>query len=326
MAGPQDDEVVGDSKETPVEASKEPASAAVEAGATETAVAGEGEGDEEEDGDDGDTDGAEGDEDEEEDGDEDDTDGADAGPPADEPAPLFDQHRWAVTARVLTISALLGLALSGWAQLSIKSAWVPEFLINNTRGVPERKMMLALLIAGLAVGGATGVGLLSWFRKQSREAELERWLWFLVPGIMLPCLPALFRAKPWQNRHEALLPIVILLSLLFEALLLLSLRSVPAAAREFWQQTMEQIPPIVKRHGPLVIVSVAALAYSIFFSFYLLRWHYKLRTGNFDLSINNNLMYGGLYGDFLKSPVAFPEDPGKYLAAHAKFGHYLFLP
>jgi uncharacterized membrane protein len=186
--------------------------------------------------------------------------------------------------------------------------------------------MLALLLAGLGAGGAAGIGLLTWFRKRSREAELERWLWFLVPGIMLPCLPALFRAKPWQNRYEALLPIVILLSLLFEALMLLSLRSVPAQAREFWQQTVDQVPAIVKRRGPLVIVLAASLGYAAFFSFFLLRWHYKLRTGNFDLAINNNLMYGGLYGDFLKSTVAFPDDPGKYLAAHAKFGHYLFLP
>jgi uncharacterized membrane protein len=143
---------------------------------------------------------------------------------------------------------------------------------------------------------------------------------------MLPCLPALFRAKRWNGRYEALLPLVILLSLLFEALMLLSLRSVPAAARDFWAQSIEQVPSVVKRRGPLVLVLAAALGYATLFSFFLLRWHYKLRTGHFDLSINNILMYGGLSGDFLKSPVAFPDDPGKYLAAHAKFGHYLFLP
>ena len=337
MAGPQEDEVVGDPKEPSSETSKEPAAAVVEASpeadATQTDVpradggqsesdqpAGdESEADESEDGQ------SESDEPEDEEYEEEEV-AAPAPPRFDEPAPLFDQHPWAVTVRVLAISALLGLAISGWLQLSIKSAWVPDFLMSNTRGVPERKLMLTLLVTGLGVGGAVGVGLLAWFRKQSREMELERWLWFLVPGILLPCLPALFRAKPWQNRYEALLPIVILLSLMCEALLLLSLRQVPAAAREFWAQTLEQVPAIVKRRGPLVIVVTAALAYSAFFSFYLLRWHYKLRTGNFDLSINNNLMYGGLYGDFLKSPVAFPDKPGLYLAAHAKFGHYLFLP
>ena len=320
MAGPQDDEVVGESKEASAETSKEAAPAAVEAAAadgesgTETKSESETESD---------TESESEDEDEDEDAEEEE---APAPPRFDEPAPLFDQHPWAVTARVLAISSLLGLALSAWLQLSIKSAWVPDFLMSNVRGAPERKLMLALLVAGLVAGGATGAGLLAWLRKQSREVELERWLWFLVPGILLPALPALFRAKPWQNRYDALLPIVILLSLLCEALLLLSLRQVPAAAREFWAQTLDQVPAIIKRRGPLVIVVVAAIAYSTFFSFYLLRWHYKLRTGNFDLSINNNLMYGGLYGDFLKSPVAFPDKPGLYLAAHAKFGHYLFLP
>jgi uncharacterized membrane protein len=335
MAGSPDDEVVGESKETSVETSNEPAAPAVSApspapepkpeieadGNGSDAATDEEDSDDEEDGDEEDSD------DDEEDGDDesDDHELADAAP-IDEPAPLFDQHPWAVTTRVLVLSALLGLALSAWAQFSIKSAWVPDFLMNNVRGVAERKLMLVLLVAGLVGGGGAGIGLLTWLRKRNREADLERWLWFLVPGLMLPCLPALFRAKPWQNRHDALLPIVILLSLLFEALMLLSLRSIPAAAREFWRQTTEQVPAAVKRHGPLVVVLAASLGYAVFFSFCLLRWHYKLRTGNFDLSINNNLMYGGLYGDFLKSTVAFPDNPAKYLAAHAKFGHYLFLP
>lgn len=309
MAGPEDEKVVGDSKETPGDSSNVPSDGAVEpTPELESAPAS--------------------DQDDDEDDDEE-APVSEAEPPPpdpDEPAPLFDQHPWAVTTRVLAISALLGLALSAWAQLSIRSAWVPDFLISNTRGVAERKTMLVLLVAGLVVGGATGAGLLQWFRKRQRESELERWLWFLVPGIMLPCLPALFRAKPWLNRHDTLLPIVLLMSLLFEALILLSIRSVPRAAREFWQQSIAQVPALIRRRGPLVIVLAGALGYAAFFSFFLLRWHYKLRTGNFDLSINNNLMFGGLHGDFLQSPVAFPNDPGKYLAAHAKFGHYLFLP
>ena len=232
-----------------------------------------------------------------------------------------------MTARVVALSSLLGLALSTWAQFSIRSSWLPEFIISNTRGVPERKLMIALTMAGLVIGGLAGTGGLAFLRKRGREASsLERWLWFLVPGLLLPFVPVLFRAKPWLNRHETLLPIVLLLTLVFETLVLLSLRSVPKAARTFWQQTVEQVPPLVRKHGPLVLVVTAAFGYAAFFTFYLLRWHYKLRTGNFDLSINNNLMYGGLHGDFLQSPVAFPTDPKKYLAAHAKFGHYLFLP
>lgn len=333
MAGLQDEGVTGDPKESSGETSGDPSastgdgSTGVEssggAAAPAPAVADSPAATDVEDEDEDDDDGQEDDEDE----DDDRTSEAEPPPPRpDEVAPLFDQHPWAITARIAVVSALLGLAVSAWAQLSIQSSWVPDFLISNVRGVAERKTMLVLLGAGLIGGAVTGLGLLSWFRKRNRETELERWLWFLVPGILLPCIPVLFRAKAWQGRYEALLPIVILLSLFFEALVLLSLRSVPSQARSFWRQTLEQIPSVVKRRGPLVLIVGCAVGYAVFFSFFLLRWHYKLRTGNFDLSINNNLMFGGLHGDFLKSPVAFPDDPGKYLAAHAKFGLYLFLP
>lgn len=322
MAGSQDEDAVGGSKEISPEASKDPAAAVVPVAPAPNAPADSSDGvsssDEPHEAGGGST--------------------PDSAAPAaatessrppptfDDPPPLFDQHPWAVSTRVIGLSALLGLALSAWVQFSVKGSWVPEFLISNTRGIAERKLMLILLVLGLVAGGAVGAGLKNWLGRRGKQADLERWLWFLSPGILLPAIPALFRAKPWQNRHEALLSIVLLLGLLFEALLLLSLRSVPAQAREFWRQTVEQVPALVRRRGPLVLAIAGALGYAVFFSFYLLRWHYKLRTGNFDLSINNNLMYGGLYGDFLQSPVAFPTDPGKYLAAHAKFGHYLFLP
>jgi uncharacterized membrane protein len=61
-------------------------------------------------------------------------------------------------------------------------------------------------------------------------------------------------------------------------------------------------------------------------SFYTLRWHYKLKTANFDLSINNNLIYGALHGTFLSSPVTMPEDPDGYAAVHVKLGQYVLLP
>jgi uncharacterized membrane protein len=335
MAGSQD-EVADDSKEASADASKESAPEAAtpapqsereaESAAPTVAAAPATEaGSDDAESDDAKSDDAKSDDTKSDDAKSDDAKSDDAKSDA-EPAPLFDQHPWAVTARVAAISGLLGLAISAWAQLSFQAAWVADFLISNARGVGERKLMIALLLAGLGAGVLGGVGLLTWLRKRGRERDLERWLWFLVPAVLLPAIPALFRAKAWQNRHDALLPIVILLCLALEPLLALSLRSVPSKAREFWRQTVQQVPALVRRRGPLVIIIAAAVGYAVFFSFYLLRWHYKLRTGNFDLSINNNLMFGGLYGDFLKSPVAFPTDPGKYLAAHAKFGHYLFLP
>src|SRR5207244_1116663 len=133
-------------------------------------------------------------------------------------------------------------------------------------------------------------------------------LWFLVPGVLLPCVPALFRAKPWQNRYEALLPIVILLSLLFEALVLLSLRSVPAAAREFWQQTLDQVPGALKKRGPLLIIVVPSLLFGggsiplfLFARRHLSEWTATALTLAY---LAYYPMHGATFSEFQNVPIA----------------------
>ena len=105
-----------------------------------------------------------------------------------------------------------------------------------------------------------------------------------------------------------------------------SLTSVPESVQGWYQRLAAFVPAVWRRHGPLMVVLGGALFYATFMSFFTLRWHFKLQTHVFDLAINNNLLYGGLRGVFMHSPIVFPDDPGKYLAAHAKLGIYGFLP
>jgi hypothetical protein len=49
-------------------------------------------------------------------------------------------------------------------------------------------------------------------------------------------------------------------------------------------------------------------------SFYTVRWHYKLETGNYDLSINNNPSSRALLGKFLQSPGDDAGEPGERTA------------
>ena len=105
-----------------------------------------------------------------------------------------------------------------------------------------------------------------------------------------------------------------------------SFEAVPEPVTRLIEGVKRRIPTVVGRHGPFAVVLAATLFYVLFFSFYTVRWHYKLRTHNFDVGINDNLLFGGLKGVFMHSTVAFPEDPGRYLGAHAKLGGYLFLP
>ena len=242
--------------------------------------------------------------------------------------PLPDEDRWGIASRVLALSALLGSAAIVWSQFAFRSRWIADFLENNKLEAPEQRFDLVTgFVSGMLLGGAVGGGVLAWLWNKRRSFKVaEEWAWFVSPLIALPIMPIVFRARPWQNRHQALLLVVLVGSLVVETLLVRSLSSVPASVQTWWDGMNQQLPPRVRKFGPRTAVLVAALGYALFMSFYFVRWHYKLRTHNFDLSINNNLIYGGLHGRFLESTVVFPTEPGKYLANHAKFGTYLFLP
>ena len=250
-------------------------------------------------------------------------------PPAPAPKPPHpDEDRWGIGSRVLALCALLGSALLVWMQFAFRSRWVPEFLENNKLDSADQRSNLVIgFVTGLALAGAVGAAALArlWNKRRSFE-EAEQWAWFLSPLIALPIMPIVFRSRPWQNRHQALLLVVLVGALVVETLLARSLAAVPASVQSWWAGVSEQVPALVRRRGPFTVVLVSALGYALFMSFYFVRWHYKLRTHNFDLSINNNLIFGGLHGKFLESTVVFPTEPEKYLANHAKFGTYLFLP
>lgn len=252
-------------------------------------------------------------------------------PPVATPKPNRDPQerdaRLTHGSRIVVIAALLGGAIAFWTQLAFRSPWLDEFLTDNTLEPGQRNVLILAVVLGTLVGGLAGAGAMVWqVRRRQPLALVEQWAWFLCPLLMLPLVPVVFRAKVWQGRHDVLLPSLLLLLLVFEQLVHRSLQNVPAQVVAYFSEAVSQVPRKLRERGPLVIVVAAAAAYAAFFIFYTLRWHYKLRTGNYDLSINNNLMYGGLEGHFLESTVVFPKDPPKYLANHAKFGAYLFLP
>ena len=263
-----------------------------------------------------------------------DSDSEDSDRDSDEPPaprvklPQPDEDRWGIGSRVLALSALLGSALLVWTQFAFRSRWIADFLENNKlESADQRSTLLTAFVGGLALGAAVGGGAMAWLWNKRRSWVIaEQWAWFVSPLIALPIMPIVFRYRPWQNRHQALLLVVLFGSLVVETLLARALASVPASVQAWWDGVEEQLPEVVRRQGPRTVVLTAALGYALFMSFYFVRWHYKLRTHNFDLSINNNLIYGGLHGKFLESTVVFPTEPGKYLANHAKFGTYLFLP
>ena len=229
--------------------------------------------------------------------------------------------------RSAALGALLGLGALLWFRFNFSARWVSDMLIKNTLDMPDRMRLIAGMVLASAIGGlsALAVSVVA-ERRGGRSREVERFLWFLSPLVLLPVVPLFFRYKPWKGRLDALLPATLAAALVLEILTRHSLLSAPGRIKQMFVDLRDRLPQIVKRHGPLVVVVGFALFYALFFSFYTVQWHHKIRTGNFDLGINNNLMFGGLHGAFLESRIVFPKDPAKYLANHAKIGTYAFLP
>lgn len=245
----------------------------------------------------------------------------------DSTPPLEQDAVWGAASRSVAIGTCLGFALAAWAQLALAGREANDLLAKNAYDLAERVGMIKGSIAGAGLGaGVAGYFVWAALRAKRSVGLVERWLWLLSPLMLAPGLASVLHYKPWVNAYDRLLPLVLLLGLAFEVLAFQALRHAPRPARDWWREAIGQLPRLVRERAPLILVVAGSLFYIGFFCFYLVRWHYKIKTGNFDLSINNNLLFGGLHGKFLESTVVFPQDPPKYLANHAKFGGYLFLP
>lgn len=233
----------------------------------------------------------------------------------------------ASSARSIALSALIGFAIVGLAQFTFMSEWVSAFVRSNKLEMSRRMLLLYSMLGGAGLGVAGCVFWLNWAEKHERDPkQIEGWLWLASPLILLPSIPLLFRYKAWRGRHEDLLVAVFFTGLVIEVLIARALLLGPETARTKLMAPLKAIPALVKKHGPTLAVVLGVVIYVSFFGYYTVLWHHQLGTGNYDLSINNNLVYNGLNGVFNQSAVVFPDNPGKYLANHVKIGVYTLLP
>lgn len=259
--------------------------------------------------------------------------------------PIADAS-WGQAARASVLFALLGMALTVAARLGFGGNWVIGFLRDNTLPMPAR---IALIAQMVAVGVLFAlVAVISMVLKRSRSLcrpeLMEQWAWFLSPLILAPAPIVILQPRIWADHHKDLLPIILFGGILAEFFFTQAAKYVPEVVTRFVQAAMKVQPSetdepasisgaapkrlavFVEQHAALLVVILAAVLYSGFMSFFTVRWHHQLGTAIFDLGINNNLLYGGLYGHINESTVIFPDDPAKYLANHVKWGLYAFLP
>lgn len=243
-----------------------------------------------------------------------------------------NQNRlWGQAARAVALGALVGMGSIAWLRLTFDRSLTLALLTKNELAMPERNILISQHLGGAVLGALVVVGALVVGRKRpSNVADLERTAWFVSPLMLLAAVPVVGAHQAWYDNHESLLPIVLFLALLTERLVSQSAANVPPSLEGFFSfppaPSARRVEAFVRRHGWLIAIALACVAYAAFMGFYSVRWHNKLGTATFDLGINNNLMYGGLFGNFNQSTVIFPDDPQKYIANHLKVGIYYFLP
>ncbi|MBN2196421.1 MAG: DUF2079 domain-containing protein [Polyangiaceae bacterium] len=237
------------------------------------------------------------------------------------------RRRFGSALRALTLAAVLGATLTLAFELARIERLLAPFLTSNELSMERRMAMLHHVAFGAGTTVLVAALVLILARRAGRSPErIERLLWFLSPAMLLPAVPMVLANLAWRGKHGDLLVVVVALLLATEVLAFRSFQAIPAGVAAVWRGAAHHVPRWLHRHGPFLLVIAGALFYAGFMSFYTVRWHYKLETGNYDLSINNNLIYGALHGKFLFSPVTMPEDPAAYGAIHVKLGTYVLLP
>lgn len=238
---------------------------------------------------------------------------------------------WGQAARAIALGALIGMGMVAWLRLTLDRQLTLALLTKNEMEMPARNVLIFQHLGGLLVGAGVVIGALVVGRKRPENTlAVERMAWFVAPLMLLAAIPVVGAHQAWHDNHESLLPVVLFLALITERLVSKAAASVPPSLDGLFTLPESANPGrferFLRRHAWLLLIACACVAYAAFMGFYSVRWHNKLGTATFDLGINNNLMYGGLYGKFNQSPVIFPDDPQKYIANHLKVGIYYFLP
>lgn len=99
---------------------------------------------------------------------------------------LRGEH-WSQAARSLLAFAVIGCSLVLYVQQVVRTSWVDAFILNNTLGTRDRKMLLISMIAGAALSVLIPSIYLLWKRTPRAVENLRRLIAQIrVPSSALP--------------------------------------------------------------------------------------------------------------------------------------------
>jgi uncharacterized membrane protein len=235
--------------------------------------------------------------------------------------------------RLLTIpdagrlfALLFGLGASfGMFAWSASSDGMVHYAVQNEASVAARQLLLQIMLwcgAGACLAGFAFLLL----AKREPAARLQRLARRLSPLLLIGLVPLLFNWKPWVSRELTLGVLVCIVGFVLHTCLTVASDAGPAdpdSAFAALSRMGQRLMARTERWAPPVIVGVAALGYTLYFSYYTIAYHRSVLTMSYDLGLENNLVWNLVHGgQFMKSaPLVGPV--GSHFGYHATFFAYV---
>ncbi|CAK0738961.1 conserved membrane hypothetical protein [Gammaproteobacteria bacterium] len=222
---------------------------------------------------------------------------------------------------------LLGasLGLGAWEHCSQSLGFNLNSFIHNNEIPPARRFGLVFI---MMVGGlfATSIGALAyWIAEGGNLLKMKRAALRLAPLSCAGFLPLILNWSYWPNRELVALSLISICGIIVEFSTRRSLAVGPAILTEDMRDSFERLRrKFSKRYLVNIITYGSVLAgivgYAVVFSIFTVRNHYRLATSDFDLAIENNLIWNAIHWGplFKSSPLGGPD------AVHTGFHQTFF--
>jgi uncharacterized membrane protein len=237
--------------------------------------------------------------------------------------------------QALGLFGLIGMSvgLMGW-QLWQDPELVRSYIVKNDLLRDQRQaVLLSMLMPALLSCGAA----VTWLaRRGAQQGErLRSAAWRASPLLIAGFVPSLLRWKLWQDRDLVFLTLASVVIWGLRRLTLIAGSQPPLGIRERTLAALDHVRDLVFRPRfrqrvlpalPTLVVWLAALGYTAFFTYHTIENHYRLGTSAYDLALEENIIWNLLHGGppFKSSPLGGPTSI--HFGYHATLFSYVLVP
>ncbi len=251
-----------------------------------------------------------------------------------------------LAALVRGVAALVAIGVSVALAVShLRNLQLAVLVSGNTISTEARK----LLLLTLAIGGGAGLALATAIYLPRRHGDglrrLARVSRLLAPLALTGFLPTLLLRDAWPDTFKLTMAMAVFVVALeplwrlhFSAYTSSGEHLGPAsptfsrtgrflrAARDRLRVLGRRVPPVLRRHGPLMTVVAMAIFYTVYMSVYTIRNHHRFNSYTWDLGQINNQFYNFLHGHPFRCTALIREGDWSELRNHAEAAMFFLLP